>query len=131
MSRGLKIVGFLIAYPVASFVAMLSLVATQAMTGRENPALLLLGYAVGWFLLFGLAGFLADAIGGSTMKASGAHCLAFGAGGGVAGGLIGILMWTHHLGGSAGAALAAFAIPFTVPWILGGLLSLRVGRSTP
>ena len=141
-NRGLMILGFVIAYPVATFLAVLSLVATQAMKGNESRVGLLLGYTFGWAVLFGVAGALPRLVASdatksdpAAMSAAKANLFGFGVGGGVAGGLIGLLIVIGHLGGSAGAVLGGFAIPLTVPWIFGVLLSrwflIRIRQSGP
>jgi hypothetical protein len=58
----------------------------------------------------------------TTRRWSLAAFVAFGVGGAVSGGLIAILFAAHRLGGSPTAVMIDFAIPFTLPWILGAVV---------
>ena len=100
------------------------------MTGREGLALF--GYPVGWFLLFGLAAALPTLSSATRRQAIFPTFLPFGFGGAIAGFLIAILLATHQLGGSSLAVMIDFAIPFSVPWIVGGAaIKFRNKKSTP
>ena len=120
----MRVLVFVTGYLVASFIALLSLVATQAMSGEEPRTLLILGYTVGWSVLYGLGGGLPTVIERSPNDSVGVGFVSFGAGGAVGGALVGLMMVTDTLGGSPLAALATLALPFTVPWVIGGMLSL-------
>lgn len=111
---------------VASALAALTIVATQAMTGREGAGSLFVGYGIGWLLLFGAAGALPFLFTASGRKRALRAFTLFGAGGAVGGGLVATLLVTGHLGGSPGAVLVAFAIPFTVPWLVGNVIGMAV-----
>ena len=115
-------IGHFITAPLASGMALMTIIGTQAMTGRENAGALLLGYGGGWFLLFAIAATLPTLFSVTGRKSAVATFFAFGAGGGIAGGLIAGLLITHNLGGSNTAVILAFAIPFTLPWIVGAVI---------
>ena len=112
-------IGHLITAPIASVMAVLTIVATQAMTGHESRIGLVVGYTGGWFLLFGLGASIPKLFNNTARKAALAAFVAFGAGGAVAGGLIAVLLVTHNLGGSAAAAIFALGVPLILPWLLG------------
>lgn len=114
-------IGHFITGLLASGMAALTLVGTQALTGRENLGALLVGYSGGWFLLFGLAAVLPMLFSVTGRQSLFAAFLPFGVGGAVAGALIAILIATHQLGGSSVAVAIDFAIPFTVPWVIGSV----------
>ena len=82
----------------------------------------LLSYGGGWFVLFAVAAALPMLFSATGRKSVVSAFVAFGIGGGVSGGLIAILLITHNLGGSPGAVALAFAIPFTLPWIIGAVI---------
>ena len=107
---------------LASGMALMTIIGTQAMTGRENAGALLLGYGGGWFLLFAIAATLPTLFSVTGRKSAREIFFAFGAGGGIAGGLIAVLLITHSLGGSSTAVKLVFAIPFTLPWIVGAVI---------
>ena len=115
-------IGHFITALLAGGMAFLSMVATQAMTGRETAGALLLGYGGGWFLLFAIAASLPTLFTVAGRKLAIAAFFAFGTGGGIAGGLIAVLLITHSIGGSPAAVAMAFAIPFTLPWIVGATI---------
>ena len=116
-------VGHFITAPLASGMAALSIIATQGMTGRESAGALLLGYSVGWCFLFGVAAALPMLFTRTGHESLVAAFVSFGAGGGAAGGLIAGLLILHKLGGSPTAVMLDFAIPFTLPWIVGLVLA--------
>ena len=105
-------IGHFITAPLASGMAALSIIATQGMTGRESAGALLLGYSVGWCFLFGVAAALPMLFTRTAHESLGA-----------AGGLIAGLLILHKLGGSPTAVMLDFAIPFTLPWIVGLVLA--------
>lgn len=119
---------------LAGCVAFFTIVATQAMTGQESAACLLLVYSVGWFFLFGAAAvlpMLLNATPVATEKAK-APFFAFGAGGGIAGGLFVVLMITGQIPGpSATTAKLGLAIPFTIPWIVGAVIMVLLRHLRP
>lgn len=107
---------------LASGIAALSVVATQAMTGREAAGSMFVAYSVGWFLLFGSAASLPTLIRPADRRLFSRTLLAYGAGGALAGALTAILFLTHQLGGSPAAVMIAYAIPGVLPWGLGALI---------
>ena len=110
--------GHLITAPIASFLAFLTMVATQGMTGRESSVALLLAYAIIWFVLFGFAGivpYISTEGRESGLKAF----VAIGTGGAVAGAFVVYLLVTHRLGGSPTAVKLDLLIPTVLPWMLG------------
>jgi hypothetical protein len=109
----------LVAGSIASCLALLTIVATQGMSGHVSADLLVLGYGGGWFLLFGIAAALPVATGATGRRAVRRVFLAFGVAGGASGLLIVWMLLTHHLGGSPGAVWRDFAIPLVLPWTLG------------
>ena len=115
-------IGHFITAPLASGMALMTIIGTQAMTGRENAGALLLGYCGGWFLLFAIAATLPKSFSVPGRKSARPAFFAFGIGGGIAGGLIAALLITHNLGGSNTAVILAFAVPFTLPWIVGAVI---------
>ena len=115
--------GHLITAPIASFLAFLTMVATQGMTGRESSLALLLGYTITWFVLFGFAGilpYISTEGRASALKAF----VAFGTGGAVAGAFVVYLLVTHRLGGSPTAVKLDLLIPTVLPWMLGAAVFL-------
>ena len=115
--------GHLITAPIASFLAFVTMVATQGMTGRESSVTLLLAYAIIWFVLFGFAGvlpYLSTEGRESALKAF----IAFGTGGAVAGAFVAYLLVTHRLGGSPTAVTLDLLIPTVLPWMLGAAVFL-------
>ena len=123
--------GFVLAYLVTSFIAMLSIISTDAMTGNEPGIVLFMGYTVGWCVLYGLGGGIPAMIARDAKDSAGVGFVRFGAGGAAAGGLIAILIITGNLGGSRTAAYTALAFPFIVPWVLGVLSSFVPMRGFP
>jgi hypothetical protein len=111
-----------------SATAALTIVATRGRTGRESLGRLLLGYGGVGFLLFGIGAALPMLVSRIWRRSCLAAFAAFGAGGGVSGSLIAILFVGHCLGGSQTAVIVVFAIPFTLPWLLGAFL-LKVGQA--
>lgn len=124
-------IGHIITGFLASAMAALTLVGTQAMTGRENFGALLVAYSGSWFLLFGLAAALPMLFSVTGRQSLFAAFLPFGIGGAVAGGLIAVLIATHQLGGSSVAVAIDFAIPFTVPWAVGGVAMCSRHQKVP
>jgi hypothetical protein len=115
-------IGHLVTGVLASGVAFLTLVGTQAMTGLEDPAGVVLRGAGVWAVLFGAAAGLPMMFTTQGRRSAVAATLAFGASGGGAGGLVGLLLVTHELGGSPTAVVIDSAIPLVLPWLIGGLL---------
>jgi hypothetical protein len=115
--------GHLITAPMASFLAFVTMVATQGMTGRESSLALLLGYTVIWFVLFGLAGFVPYVSTEGRESALKAF-VAFGTGGAVAAAIMVYLLVTHRLGGSPTAVKLDLLIPTVLPWMLGAAVFL-------
>jgi hypothetical protein len=112
---------------LTSGLAALTVVATQALTGRERAGALFFGYSVGWFLLFGAGATLPLLSNATTRQSFVVTFAAFGAGGGVAGMLVVGLLTSRLLGGSPTSVIMDFAIPFAVPWFVGSVI-LRVFR---
>ena len=115
--------GHLITAPIASFLAFLTMVATQGMTGRESSVALLLAYAIIWFVLFGFAG-IVPYISAEGRESALKAFVAFGTGGAVAGALVVYLLVTHRLGGSPTAVKLDLLIPTVLPWMLGAAVFL-------
>lgn len=114
---------FVIVYPCASFLAMLSVIGTEAMALHRNA---FLSYGGGWAVLYFVAGALILGISGFRDVCLGRGVLAFSLGG-LAGGLtIATMLATGVLDGPVSVMLA-FAIPFTLPWIIAVGLCLLLG----
>jgi hypothetical protein len=115
--------GHLVTAPMASFLAFVTMVASQGFTGRESSLALLLGYTIIWFVLFGFAGvvpYISTEGREDALKA----LVAFGTGGAVAGALVVYLLVTHRLGGSPTAVKMALLIPTVLPWMVGAAVFL-------
>lgn len=117
--------GHVVTAPIAGFVALLTVVATQGMTGRESGVALFLGYTIIWLGIFGFAASLPHLFADARETALNAF-VAFGLGGAVSGGLVGYLTATHRLGGSPTAVKVGLLIPFVLPWVLG--MAVFLGR---
>ena len=111
----------------ASLVAALTVVATQAMTGRESGGELFVTYAGGWFVLFGAAAGLPTLLRVSSRPFFWTAFAAFGAGGALSGTIFLVLLRTGHLSDSL---LLAFGIPLLLPWAAGAGIFIALRRET-
>jgi hypothetical protein len=127
MRRLPVILGLVLLGAMISSAAAMTVIATQGMTGHEGLGFLLLGYGGGWFLLFGVGAALPVLV-SRAWRRSLQVAFAFGIGGS----LSGILEVFWLFGGSPLVVRIAFAMAFTLPWILGAILLKAVdarGRS--
>jgi len=107
-------IGFCVSFPVGSVLALGSIISTQAM-----PAVIIVfSLAVVWFVLYAACGALPYLAAGAEKRMVAAAFWGFGIGGAVAGELVAILVMSANLASHA-RVLGAFAIPATVPWLLG------------
>jgi hypothetical protein len=113
---------------IAATIADLSLVQSQAFTSISF-VWALLGYGVGWFVLFALA---AAVIGGTqpTMRSATRpiwrHAVAFGVGGAVTAMLVVTLFFTGLVARVSFLARPALASPFILPWVFGLMVQARL-----
>lgn len=124
-------IGHLITGPLASFIAFLSIIWigwfagwSHNTWGFNKSAVLLFSFIFGWFLLFGLGALVPKLFTSVEGKTDISSFLVFGSGGGVAGGLVALLIiFSNHLPSSLHIVyLFALAIPFTLPWIIGAII---------
>jgi hypothetical protein len=108
-------IGFGVAFMIGNVAGMLSLVATQAMTGP-----LLVGYVFSYSLVFSIAGLIGLAAAGVRGRPLMIGVLSFSAGGLTTAVLVVDLLNLQLIGGSPVRALLGFAIPMTLPWVIGG-----------
>jgi hypothetical protein len=118
--------GHLVSLPVAGFLALLSIIGTQGMSGRESSLAVFAGFAAYWFVIYGVAGCIPYAEPSRNASAVMLGFLCYGVGGAAGGLLVAGLLMTHHLGGSAAAVLVDFTIPFTVPPAVGVVVQVVV-----
>lgn len=128
--------GFAVAFVLASVPACISLVPTQAMTGRENALGLLALYCIGWVLLFAIGSFAGLRIAGVKGEKLGIGVMGCAGGGGAAGLLIAclVLLMRNHPNlmrnlpdlATPLALLVFFASPLLLPWVIGWVLLRRV-----
>ena len=104
-----------IAGAVGSVLALGSMISTQAMPGATVVFLYL---AVVWFVLYAACGALSYLAAGAQKRMVAAAFWGFGIGGAAAGELVAILVMSDNLASHA-RVLGAFAIPATIPWLLG------------
>jgi hypothetical protein len=107
-------IGFGAAFIIGNVAGMLSLVATQAMTGP-----LLAGYAFSYSIVFAIAGWIGLSSAGVRGQPLLIGVLGFSGGGFTTAVLIVFLLSVHLIGGSPVRALLGFAIPMTLPWVIG------------
>ena len=108
-------IGFCVSFPVGSVLALGSMISTQAMPGVTVVFLYL---AVVWFVLYAACGALPYLAAGAEKRMVAAAFWGFGIGGAAAGELVAILVMSDNLASHA-RVLGAFAIPATIPWLLG------------
>src|SRR4051812_14983812 len=108
-------IGFCVSVPVGSVLALGSMVSTQAMAGAT---VVLLFLAVVWFVLYAACGALPYFAAGAEKRMVAAAFWGFGIGGAAAGELVAILVMSDNLASHA-RVLGAFAVPPTIPWLLG------------
>ena len=107
-------IGFCVSFPVGSVFALGSIISTQAM-----PAVIIVfSLAVVWFVLYAACGALPYLAAGAEKRTVAAAFWGFGIGGAAAGELMAILVMSGNLASHA-RVLGAFAIPATIPWLLG------------
>ena len=109
-------IGHFLTVPAASIIAFGSLVATQAMKGDESKAALLLGYGIGWFLLFGVAAALPKMFDKAARKSAINAFLTFGAGG-VAGLILFSILASYPW--LRGSQVAFIGLLVVLPWLIG------------
>ena len=108
-------IGFCVSVPVGSVLALGSLISTQAMPAAT---VVFLSLAVVWFVLYAACGALPYVAAGSERRMVAAAFWGFGIGGAAAGELAAIVAMSGNLASHA-RLLGAFAIPATIPWLLG------------
>ena len=108
-------IGFCVSFPVGSVLALGSMISTQAMPG---VTVVFLSLAVVWFVLYAACGALPYLAAGAEKQMVAAAFWGFGIGGAAAGELVAILVMSDNLASHA-RVLGAFAIPATIPWLLG------------
>jgi hypothetical protein len=108
--------GFGLAFAIGNIAGMLSIIATQAMTGREQ---LLFQYAVSYSIVFAIAGLIGLSSAGVRGRPLGIGVLGFSGGGFTTAVLVVALLNVQLIGGSPLRAVIGYAIPMTLPWIIG------------
>jgi hypothetical protein len=111
--------GFGLAFVIGNFVGMGSIIATQAMTGREQ---LLVPYALAYAAAFAVAGWIGLAGADVRGRPRVAGIAGFSGGGCATAILIVGLLKAQLIGGSLLSVLVAYALPMTVPWVIGGVV---------
>ena len=114
---------FVVAYPFVSLLAMLSVIGTEGMALHRNA---FLSYGGGWCVLYFIAGVLILGISGFRDVDLGLGVLSFSIGGLVGGLTIATMLAVGALGGPVSVVIA-FAIPFTLPWIIAVGLCFLLG----
>jgi hypothetical protein len=112
-------VGFGLAFAIGNAAVMRSIIATQAMTGREA---LLVWYAVSYsvaFAIVGLLGVFSTGVRGRSLVIS---VVGFAGGGFITAVLLVALLNAHLIGGSPLRAVIGYAIPMMLPWVIGGVV---------
>jgi hypothetical protein len=119
--------GFGLAFVIGNVAGMASVIATQGMTGRER---LLFGYALGYSIVFAIAGWIG--LSGAAMpgRPRVIGVVGFSAGGCAAAILLVVLLKVQLIGGSPLRAVMGFAIPMTLPWVIGGVVLDEALRRT-
>lgn len=109
-------IGHFLTVPAASLIALGSVVGTQAMKGDVSKAALLLGYVVGWFLLFGVAAALPKMFDRASRSTAIKAFLTFGAGG-----VAGLILFSILTSNSwlRGSEVAFIGLLLGLPWLLG------------
>lgn len=111
--------GHILTAPLASILALLSIVATQAFHGDEGVVALMFGYVFSWFLFFGIAAFFPMIFTKGERKMATVAFFSFGLGGGLSGGLFVISLIFHY---RPQIASLMIMIPFILPWLLGFII---------
>ena len=99
---------------------MASLISTQAMSGL--PILFPLYFAAGWFVLYAGCGGFPYLLAGAPKRNVVIAFWGFGIGGAAAGELAAVLM-------TSDAPARAFAVPPTIPWVLGFFVTRWLGAA--
>jgi hypothetical protein len=114
--------GFGLAFLIGNTASVLSIIATQATTGLES---LLVQYAVSYPIVFGMAGSIGVLSVGMRGRRFVIGVLGFAGGGLTAAVLLFVLLNVHLIGGSPLRAVMGYAIPMTLPWVIGGVTIAR------
>jgi hypothetical protein len=117
--------GFGVAFLIGNVGALLSVVATQAMTGREGNVAS--SYALSYAIVFGIAGFIGLRSAHARGQPLRVGVLGF-SGGGIMAALLFVVLLQAQLSrhwGSPIAALWLYATPMTIPWIIGGAVAAK------
>lgn len=113
-------VGFGVAFALGNTAGVLSIVGTQAMTGRES---LLVGFAVSYSIVFGISSVIGLFSAGVRGQPLVIGLLSFSGAGFATAVLVVSLLNVHLIGGSPLRALMGYAIPLTLPWVGGVVLA--------
>jgi hypothetical protein len=114
--------GFGVAFLIGDLYAMLSVVGTQAMTGVLG---VFSGFTLAFSLVFAIAGMIGLFSAGVRGRALVTGVLGFAAGG-CATVILLVVLWKVGLfGGSLLRVVFAYAIPMTLPWIIGVVLFME------
>lgn len=114
-------VGFGVAFAIGNTASVLSIIGTQAMTGRE---FLLVQFAVSYSIVFGIAGLTGLLSAGMRGRPLLIGVLGFAGGGFTTAILVVSLLNVHLIGGSTVRAVMGYTIPMTLPWV-GGVVITR------
>ena len=114
-------VGFGLAFAIGNTASALSIIGTQAMTGRES---LLVQFAASYSIVFGIASLIGLFSAGMRGRPLVIGVLSFAGGGFTTAVLVVALLNVHLIGGSPLRALISYAIPMTLPWV-GGVVIAR------
>src|SRR4029078_769010 len=115
-------IGFCVSFPVGSVLALGSMITTQAMPG---VTVVFLSLAVVCFVLYAACGALPYLAASAEKRMVAAAFWGFGIGGAAAGEVGAILVMSENLAPQA-RVLGAFAIPPTIPWLLGFVMTRRL-----
>lgn len=115
-------IGFGVAFVIGNTAGMLSIIRTQATTGRES---LFVQFAVAYSIVFGIASVIGLFSAGMRGRPLVVGVLSFAGGGFTTAVLVVSLLNVHVIGGSPLRAVIGFAIPMTLPWVGGGVAMAR------
>jgi len=113
-------VGFGLAFAIGNTAGVLSITATQAMTGRES---LLVQYAISYSIVFAIASSIGLVSAGVRGRPLVVGVFGFAGGGFTTAVLIVALLNAHAIGGSPLRAVMGYAIPITLPWVIGAVIA--------
>jgi hypothetical protein len=111
--------GFGVAFTIGDVAGTLSLVATQAMTGEEQ---LLARYAFSYSTVFAIAGLIGLSSAAVRGRPLVVGVLGFSVGGFTTAALVVALLSANLLGGSSIRTVLAYAVPLTLPWVIGAVV---------